>query len=214
MQYSQLFATALDFPVSLHAVCPPNAGSVRVESRLVCRRWVARQVRDCLQGPNWKHANLTDNTSLPLATVPRRVGRYRYLLHLTPSTSEDSFDLSPIVCMRRMESNSRKLISPPDIRRRDDCNSRIVWGAVPQTLIAPVTCGLAQISLGCRRHRVDSRWRMELCFKSHQMVTCYQIPSEEPPPRAPSSGLVDSLSESVHESGVVRPTSDVQTPER
>ena len=46
-----------EFP---HAISHPCAESLGAESRLEPWTWVARQVRDYVQGPNWRHAALID----------------------------------------------------------------------------------------------------------------------------------------------------------
>ena len=50
----------LEFAISHHARRRPIAGATGITSRPASRIWIASQVREPLQDPNWQHAGIID----------------------------------------------------------------------------------------------------------------------------------------------------------
>ena len=62
------------------ATSHPLAGGPGKKSKLDPWCWVAQQVRDLLQLPNWKHADPIEKASVAFTDVFQRVGRRGYPL--------------------------------------------------------------------------------------------------------------------------------------
>ena len=75
---------------------------------------MARQVRECLPDPTWKHAELIDKVSVAFAEAINRVSCRPYPLYLPRSLSGDPFELWSITCSRRVAWDTWEWVPPRD----------------------------------------------------------------------------------------------------
>ena len=165
----------------------------------------AHRVRDYLQGPNWRHADIVGNLRAAPSKNVLGVGRRRCPFYDTPSTSKDWCDLWDIVSIRRMERGDSELILPPDIRQGGGRNLRIPWEIVARNTDRS----------RCRSQRADiSPISEEQGFKLRRVMKWRQSSRAEHSAYTPSSGADDSSSKFVYELGVDQPAANAQTPKR
>ena len=91
--FFQFFTSALEFAIFPRAMRHRHAAVTGVKSRADSRAWNIYRERDLPQGPNWKHANLTDSVSVAPLKVFLRLGKCPYPLYVTPTMAKDMSDM-------------------------------------------------------------------------------------------------------------------------